>query len=138
MSMPTACGRAVTAWLSSQIAGVRRATLRHERACSAAANRDAHLTVVAHKPPTYNAAMSQRPPVAVCTSCGTYSFNVAAINQGCGERRDRKRCRGVYGSAVNVGDWQQCSACGGGGRAGGERCPGCQGTGWEYVRGQPR
>ena len=68
------------------------------------------------------------PPVAVCTRCGTYTTRVETINQQCSERRDTKRCKGVFGSALNNDDWQRCPDCDGNG------CGACQRTGWQFVR----
>lgn len=76
------------------------------------------------------------PPCAVCTSCGAYRHDAAAINQPCRRQLDRnKRCRGAYGSAIAVGDWAECPACQASGRVAGTRCERCDGYGWHYVRG---
>lgn len=78
----------------------------------------------------------QRHPCAVCTVCGSYTTNFNAINQRCGQRDARnKRCNGVYGSALNNGDWAECPRCHGFGWAGSSRCEECGGAGWHYVRG---
>lgn len=84
-----------------------------------------------------------RQPVAVCTVCGKYAFSAAVINNQCAERppdhrRRRVRCKGVYGSALNVDDWAPCVGCGGSGRDGHSMCAVCQGTGFMFVRGRPR
>jgi hypothetical protein len=76
----------------------------------------------------------QLPPVAVCTKCGKYSRRVEAINQQCGERYDRKRCKGVYGSALSSTDWAPCKHCGGTGQRSEGPCEACQRSGFIYVR----
>lgn len=68
-------------------------------------------------------------PVAVCTKCGAYSYRAESINEQCSMKPDGKRCRGVYGSALNVADWKECPACTATG------CDRCNGAGWIYVRG---
>ena len=91
----------------------------------------------------------KRKPVAVCTNCGTYSFNVEIINGPC--RRPlsgNKKCRGTWGSALNITDWDTCQHCKGSGDPQPDdivardnrtfKCTGCQGTGWSFVRGIPK
>ena len=68
------------------------------------------------------------PPVAVCTSCRKYTWDAEAIDQQCSERKGNKRCSGVFGSALNEGDWADCSDCNGDG------CSICEHSGWEFVR----
>lgn len=85
-------------------------------------------------------AMKQaHPPVAVCTRCRTFTNDIQAINNRCGQRRDGRRCDGVYGSALNAaGDWEECRYCAGEGVRDGSDCVPCQGTGWGYIRGGHR
>ena len=70
----------------------------------------------------------EKAPVAVCTGCGTYSRSAAKINERCTEYRGKKRCKGVFESALNNDDWRRCPDCNGNG------CEGCQWTGWRFVR----
>ena len=78
---------------------------------------------------------TELPPVAVCTRCGDITYNVAAINRSCGRQPGGKRCKGVYGSALNNDDWAKCSACNGTGLDGtGATCVVCQRTGWRFGR----
>lgn len=78
---------------------------------------------------------TELPPVAVCTRCGDITYNVAAINLQCGKQPDGKRCKGVYGSALNNDDWAKCPACSGSGLdPTGASCPACKRTGWRFVR----
>jgi hypothetical protein len=78
------------------------------------------------------------PPAAVCTKCGKTMRNLSLINEQCGERPGGKRCQGVYGSALNVGDWEECSTCKGTGRERDRQCTHCTGDGWLYVRNRRR
>lgn len=79
----------------------------------------------------------QPQPVAVCTKCGAYSRRVEVINQQCSERPGGKRCKGVWGSALNYNDWAECPTCEATGREAGNRCSQCDGFGWIYVRRSP-
>lgn len=87
----------------------------------------------------------KRKPVAVCTNCHAYSFSVEAINQPC--RRllsGNKKCKGIWGSALNVADWESCRSCKGTGEPTPDDavanidhtgiCTSCRGTGWVFVR----
>lgn len=80
---------------------------------------------------------TETPPVAVCTRCGDITYRIEAINCQCGRQPIGKRCKGVYGSALNNDDWAQCAVCNGTGisKTGGS-CAACQGTGWVFVRGR--
>ena len=83
--------------------------------------------------------IKQRIPVAVCTQCGKYSTNGNVINEPCGNQtHNGKRCRGVFGSAINVGDWQECPSCLAVGRVDSSCCSQCDGHGWLYMRGKRR
>jgi DnaJ-class molecular chaperone len=74
-------------------------------------------------------------PVAVCTKCGKYSSSAQQINSQCNAKPDgKKRCGGVFGSALNENDWATCDLCNGKGRNESEICPCCQGFGVMYVR----
>jgi hypothetical protein len=87
--------------------------------------------------------------VAVCTNCHAYSFAIEVVNGPC--RRTlggNKRCKGSWGSALNITDWDTCPSCKGTGEpAPGDTvaqtdhtgiCTSCRGTGWVYVRGIPQ
>ncbi len=75
------------------------------------------------------------PPVAVCTICGDITFDANAINQRCGRQPSGKRCKGVYGSALNDTDWKSCNFCDASGKqASGMTCEYCNGTGWRFAR----
>ena len=77
-----------------------------------------------------------RQPVAVCTRCGAVSHNASAINGPCGRIVDRKKCKGCFGSALNVGDWAECPSCAAIGWKNGRHCDQCPDScGWLYVRG---
>lgn len=79
------------------------------------------------------------PPVGVCTKCGDITYDAARINENCDRQPGGKRCKGVYGSAMNSDDWEKCGACDGLGRAGNSgSCSICQGTGWVFVRDRRR
>ena len=67
-------------------------------------------------------------PVARCTKCGDLTYNGGQINGNCSKRYGGKRCKGVYGSAMNTNDWAECQHCGGSG------CDACSRVGWRYVR----
>ena len=62
---------------------------------------------------------TELPPVAVCTKCGDLTYSPERINSQCDQKPDgKRRCEGVYGSAMNNDDWEKCGACGGFGRTG--------------------
>lgn len=73
-------------------------------------------------------------PCAVCTVCGAVSTNPTAINQThhCPGRSARKR--GIWRSAITVGEWKECDQCAGTGSQPANRCEACQGFGWVNVR----
>jgi hypothetical protein len=85
-------------------------------------------------------AEKQRQPCAVCTYCGNVSHDITRSNQPCGRELSRgKRCKGSYGSAINIGDWEECPACHGYGWVGSQTCDQCTNhCGWLYVRGMSR
>ena len=67
---------------------------------------------------------TEPPPVAVCTKCGDITYSAERINSQCDRKPDGRRCKGVYGSALNNDDWEKCIACGGFGRMGNSgSCP---------------
>jgi hypothetical protein len=74
--------------------------------------------------------LTETPPVAVCTKCGDFTYDAAQINRKCGTG---KRCKGVYGSALNKDDWTNCNRCKNTGQMFGATCLACQGSGWRYV-----
>jgi hypothetical protein len=81
----------------------------------------------------------QRTPVAVCSKCGAVSHNPTVINRPCGRMFGQKKCKGVFGSALNIGDWQECPSCAATGWKNGRRCDQCRDScGWLFVRGMPR
>jgi hypothetical protein len=78
---------------------------------------------------------TEEPPVAICTVCGDTTYQLERIDSRCGRKPGGKRCKGIYGSALNNGDWAKCIACDGVGRFGNAgSCSLCQGTGWSFVR----
>lgn len=77
-------------------------------------------------------------PIAVCTRCGSYSYNANAINQRCGQKAGKIPCGGVYGGALRTEDWVHCQQCSGTGFFNSKRCDLCQASGWWFVRGQAR
>jgi len=78
------------------------------------------------------------PPVAVCTVCGEFSYRVETINNQCASQHGGKRCRGVFGSAINDDDWQECPSCHGAETIDGKPCAHCAGVGWRFVRDRRR
>lgn len=76
-----------------------------------------------------------RPPVAVCTACRCTSDRANVINQPCRRNFGKgKSCKGVMGSALSNGDWEECAFCHATGYEGNSRCTHCQGDGWFYAR----
>ena len=73
-------------------------------------------------------------PVGVCTSCRETTYDARRINEQCYKRFSGKRCKGVFGSALNIDDWRECSACKATGATGGMQCGECGGLGWHYAR----
>ena len=69
-------------------------------------------------------------PVTFCTVCGRVGYNIATANQRCGQTFNRKRCRGVNTSALNVNDWSECPSCAATGGENGKTCHQCDGAGW--------
>jgi hypothetical protein len=88
---------------------------------------------------TEDKQVKQKLPVAACTKCGHVSYNIAGVGATCGRMVGGKRCRGVYSSRLNVGDWVECDGCAASGfvgvvDAGGSRCVTCDGVGWLATR----
>jgi len=77
--------------------------------------------------------LTETPPIAVCTKCGDFAYDAAQLNDKCGKQPEGKRCKGVYGSALNKDDWEKCGRCGNTGQMFGAPCLACQGSGWRYV-----
>jgi len=77
--------------------------------------------------------LTETPPVAVCTKCGEFTYDATQIDNKCTQRPDGKRCKGVYGSALNKNDWTNCSRCKTTGQMFGATCLACHGGGWRYV-----
>jgi hypothetical protein len=73
-------------------------------------------------------------PVAVCTRCRVYSYEIDDANQPCFEKYGGKPCPGTFASAVAVGDWDHCPHCEGVGSSLIGSCDACQGSGWIFVR----
>jgi hypothetical protein len=68
----------------------------------------------------------ESPPLARCTSCGHYTYDVLATGPCL-------NChKGSYRSQPNDGNWKHCENCAGSGNTieGRRRCLPCQGTGW--------
>ena len=76
----------------------------------------------------------KNPPVAVCTKCQKYSHSIELVNQQCNNTINKKRCQGVFRSAIAPGDWDKCPSCNGSGREEGTMCLSCQGSGHIFVR----
>jgi len=73
-------------------------------------------------------------PVAVCTICGRYEYQVQNINARCTAETGNKRCKGAASSALDLNDWQACGDCAASGRRDDADCPSCNGSGWHYLR----
>jgi hypothetical protein len=78
--------------------------------------------------------LAETPPVAVCAKCGDFTYDAAKINNKCARQPAGKRCKGVYGSALDKDDWATCARCKNTGQMFGVPCLACQGSGWRYVR----
>jgi hypothetical protein len=73
-------------------------------------------------------------PIAVCTLCGYFEYQMPNINGQCLVQIDSKRCRGVLSGAMDPGDWKECSDCVATGRRDDAECLACNGSGWHYLR----
>jgi DnaJ-class molecular chaperone len=65
-------------------------------------------------------------PLAVCTECGDFAWGASQINQQCGKRYGRERCRGMYEAALHY-SFEVCPDCKGEGRVAGSKCVRCGG-----------
>ena len=75
-----------------------------------------------------NEQLVKLPPVAVCSVCSKYTHRIELANEQCYERHAKNRCKGVYQSAISVGDWATCPSCHSVG------CEACQRSGFVFVR----
>ena len=73
-------------------------------------------------------------PVAACTLCGRFEYQVQNINGRCSAQVGNKRCRGVSSSALDLTDWKECGDCAATGRRDDAECSSCNGSGWHYLR----
>ena len=74
-------------------------------------------------------------PVAVCSDCITYSFDMRDINTPCRVQRGKRTCAGIYADTTDPVNWKECTACGGTGEAwDGDSCTACQQSGWLLSR----
>ena len=93
----------------------------------------AETNAVVEEPETRDTGSARLKPVAVCTRCGSVSYETKLINGQCGQIVAGMRCVGVNGSALNADDWKQCEGCAGTGNIGTTRCGRCDGAGWLYT-----
>jgi len=49
--------------------------------------------------------MTLVPPFGVCIECGGFTFDASRTNGNCSRWPGGKRCKGVYGSAIDKDDW---------------------------------
>jgi len=68
-------------------------------------------------------------PVAVCTRCHEFTYNVNHINERCYVKIGKRRCEGVFRSAIGKNDWTKCSVCNGSGVYDKLKCTACRGSG---------
>lgn len=73
-------------------------------------------------------------PFAVCTRCGSFSYDIGQVNQRCYHRFNNRRCRGVFRSMLGSNDWEECTACGASGQGETGICLACAGKGWKNIR----
>lgn len=74
-------------------------------------------------------------PVAVCTDCITYAFDIREIGSHCKVLRGTHACAGTLVDAIDPINWKECTACAGTGTAwDGEQCRACQESGWLLTR----
>lgn len=81
-----------------------------------------------------DATLRHERPVGVCARCRSAERSFARIGRKCARLTapDRK-CPGLIRTAIEPGDWSQCSLCHATGRAAGVTCPRCDGDGWIYI-----
>lgn len=73
-------------------------------------------------------------PVAACTICGRFEYQVQNIHGRCSVQNGNKRCRGVFASSMDLSDWRECGDCAATGRHSEAECSSCNGSGWRYLR----
>ena len=73
-------------------------------------------------------------PVAACTICRRFEYQVQNIHGRCSAQDGNKRCRGVFASSMDLGDWRECGDCAATGRHSEAECSSCNGSGWRYLR----
>ncbi|WP_136810187.1 hypothetical protein [Desulfosediminicola flagellatus] len=74
-------------------------------------------------------------PVAVCSDCITYSFDVNDIDKPCVVKRGDYQCQGTYVDVTDPINWKECTACSGTAVAfDGASCLACQESGWLLTR----
>ena len=73
-------------------------------------------------------------PVTHCTRCGGAGYNNRVIDRRCCRTIGGERCNGTNASAVNRGDWEDCSFCEATGYHRNKDCPQCNGVGYHFVR----
>lgn len=73
-------------------------------------------------------------PVTHCTECGGAGYNSRVADRRCCKTIVGERCNGTNASALNRGDWEQCSFCEATGYYRNKECPRCQGVGYLFVR----
>jgi len=73
-------------------------------------------------------------PVAVCSICGAFEYQMQMINDRCPVRSGGKQCKGALIGAMAADDWKGCAKCEGSGSRDGSDCPDCRGSGWRYLR----
>ena len=76
------------------------------------------------------------PPVAVCTDCREYSYDITRVNERCHKVYVGKRCKGVFGSVIGTNDWNECEHCHATGMIDDKECEYCGGYGWLLMRKQ--
>jgi DnaJ-class molecular chaperone len=73
-------------------------------------------------------------PVTVCTECGAAGYERRVIDGRCCKTIDEGRCNGANASAMQDGDWEECSYCEATGYYRNKECPRCKGVGYRFVR----
>jgi DnaJ-class molecular chaperone len=73
-------------------------------------------------------------PETACTACGNAGYNLNLVNGRCAKQVRGERCKGTNSSAINDGDWHECTSCHGIGVERNAQCSKCRGVGWQFVR----
>jgi hypothetical protein len=73
-------------------------------------------------------------PVAVCSICGAFEYQMQMINDRCPANAGGKQCKGALINALAADDWQACEQCDATGTRDGSECATCGGSGWKYLR----